>query len=72
MESATAVLGLGLQEGLAMMFGTGVIFWAIWCLYQWEIKPNREAKRHQAQKQIEAKHRIHWQQLRRRTYVLRK
>jgi hypothetical protein len=71
MKAATAVLGLGLQDGLGIMFGVAVILWAIWCLYQWQIKPNREARRHRAQKQIEEMHRLHWRQLR-RTLVHRK
>ena len=64
MEIPVVVLGLALQDALGMAFGVCVILWAIWCVYRWEIKPGREARRHRAQKHIEAMHRKHWEQLR--------
>jgi hypothetical protein len=59
----STVLAVDLQEGLGMMFGGGVIAWALWCLYQWGIKPDRETRRHLAEKRTEEMHRIHWQRV---------
>jgi len=53
MEIAIVVFGMGLQDALGMAFGVCVILWAVYCLYQWEIKPDRESRRHRAQKEIE-------------------
>jgi uncharacterized membrane protein YfcA len=64
MEIAIVVFGMGLQDALGMAFGVCVILWAVYCLYQWEIKPDRESRRHRAQKQIEAMHRKHRAHLR--------
>jgi uncharacterized membrane protein YfcA len=63
MEIPVVVLGLALQDALGMAFGVCVILWAIWCVYRWEIKPGREARRQRAQKHIEETHRKHWEQL---------
>jgi len=57
MEIAIVVFGMGLQDALGMAFGVCVILWAVYCLYQWEIKPDRESRRHRAQKEIEVMHR---------------
>ena len=63
MEIPVVVLALSLQDALGMAFGVCVILWSIWRLYQWEIKPNREARRRRAHEYIEEMHRKHWKRL---------
>lgn len=63
MGISVVVLALSAQDALGMAFGVGVILWSVWCLYQWEIKPGREARRQRAQKHIEELHRKHREQL---------
>jgi len=66
MEIPVVVLALSLQDALGMAFGVCVILWSIWLLYQWQIKPNREARRRRAHQHIEEMHRKHWKQLARK------
>lgn len=63
MDVSVVVLGLSLQDVLGAAFGVSIIVWAVWCLYEWEIKPGRRAQRRRAQKHLEEMHRKHWEQL---------
>lgn len=61
MEISVVVLALSLQDALGMAFGVCLILWSIWCLYQWEIKPNKEARKRRAHAHLEEMHRKHWE-----------
>ena len=54
---------VAVDEILGMAFGICVTLLSIWLAYQWAIKPEREARRHQAEKNVEDRHRNHWRQL---------
>jgi hypothetical protein len=65
-------LSLDMGETLGFAFGAGVVTVSLWLLYQWAIKPEREARRQNARRAVEEMHRNHWERLRSRPLHSRK